>query len=170
VTNASPHAIATFVSDAVGRPALEIVTIDSELRGRETINMIYPQSSRDRSMHRASRGRPAANSKKQPRARLVIDFASRSAALSAMRGSKAVEASTVEDHALAGRLVWPRDVLAAHAALLAERGMPIAHVYAAAAAASVDRAIQAIDAAERQEGWQSDRVEDFRAGSLAEWL
>ncbi|WP_380784900.1 hypothetical protein [Sphingomonas sp. R86521] len=101
---------------------------------------------------------------------MMIDFASRSAALSAMQGRSVVHDRPVGNNVMAARLAWPRDVLMEHAVVLAERGMPIAHVYAAAAATSVDRAIRAIAAAERQEGWPVESIDEFRAGRLAEWL
>ncbi len=131
--------------------------------------MIDPRSTRDADIVSAPPKSPRVR-KDQRRPRLVIDFASRSAALSAIQGAKAIDEPLVGDDVLAKRLAWPRDVLIEQAAILAERGIPIAYVYAAAAATSVDNAIRAIAAAERQEGWPVGSIEDFRAGTLAEWL
>lgn len=106
--------------------------------------------------------------KRLPRRR--IDFPARSAALAAMRASLAVSEEEPTTAELANRLAWPRDVLAGHAAVLAERGLSIAYVYAAAASASVERAIAAIAAADGQEGWPTGGMEDFSTSGLAEWL
>lgn len=111
------------------------------------------------------------------RSRRKIDFSGRATVLAKLQRDKHpakmvmddVEASISNDE-LAARLAWPRDVLLAHAAILADRGMPIAHIYAAAAAVSVERSILSIAAAEQQEGWPAGGMEDFHSGSLAEWL
>jgi hypothetical protein len=103
-------------------------------------------------------------------ARLKIDFAARAEALSAMRGVARTDEAPVTNDVLATRLAWPRDVLFAQAGVLAARGMPIAFVYASAAATSVDRAIRAIQRAEQQDDWAADDMEGFRAGNLADWL
>lgn len=100
----------------------------------------------------------------------TIDFAARTAVLKGMRGCKVGVEPAISNQALAERLAWPRDMLVAHAAVLAERGMPIAHIYAAAAAASVQRSILAIAGAEQQEGWPAGGLDDFQARNLADWL
>lgn len=105
-----------------------------------------------------------------------IDFSARGAMLAELQGREKLggstesDAETASNEALAARLAWPRDMLVAHAAILAERGMPTAHVYAAAAAASIERSILAIAVAEELKGWPAGGMDNFRAGSLADWL
>jgi hypothetical protein len=94
----------------------------------------------------------------------------RTATLAAMQRNISGREEEASNDALAGHLTWPRDVLAAYASILAGRGLAIAHVYAAAAVVSVDRAISAIAAAEEQEGWPKIDLDDFTASNLADWL
>ncbi len=104
------------------------------------------------------------------RSRRRIDHSGRRAALAAMKAGRPAAARDGGAESLAARLALPCEVLRSHAETLAGLGMPVAHIYVASAALSVERAILAVHAAERQEGWPAGGIAEFDVTGLADWL
>lgn len=67
-------------------------------------------------------------------------------------------------------MMTPRAILQAHGRELERLGMPVASIYASAAAQSVDHALKAIERQVSLEAAQSLTTTSFSSGRLSDWL